>query len=219
MLDVKKLRERLETLYDVYANIAGEDQVSLVIRPPAAEQEVARVERKIGLPLPHALRDFLLHFSGDCEFEARLPEDFELPGELGAIFAAELVLSPEAVYYAENVRREWIKGCFPHENDAYDRVWHHKLGFMQAGNGDVIALDIGANAENPPVVYLSHDEGEGHGCILGRTFEEYMENLILVGACGCEDWKMLPFCPDATSGIDPNCENAVQYRERIGLHW
>jgi hypothetical protein len=39
----------------------------------------------------------------------------------------------------------------------------------------------------------------------------------LVGACGNEDWQMLPFCLDAQSEIVSDCENAKEYRKLIGL--
>lgn len=40
-----------------------------------------------------------------------------------------------------------------------------KLGFMNVPNGDVIAFDMKESEINPSVVYLSHDDGEGHGYI------------------------------------------------------
>lgn len=67
------------------------------------------------------------------------------------------------------------------------------MGFMNVPNGDVIAFDMKESEINPSVVYLSHDDGEGHGYILGKDFNTYLEQLLLVGACGNEDWQMLPF--------------------------
>ena len=69
------------------------------------------------------------------------------------------------------------------------------MGFMNVPNGDVIAFDMKESEINPSVVYLSHDDG----------------------ACGNEDWQMLPFCLDAQSGIVSDCENAKEYRKLIGL--
>ena len=92
-----------------------------------------------------------------------------------------------------------------------------KLGFMNVPNGDAIAFDMKESEINPSVVYLSHDDGEGHGYILGKDFNTYLEQLLLVGACGNEDWQMLPFCLDAQSGIVSDCENAKEYRKLIGL--
>ena len=59
-----------------------------------------------------------------------------------------------------------------------------KLGFMNVPNGDAIAFDMKESEINPSVVYLSHDDGEGHGYILGKDFNTYLEQLLLVGACG-----------------------------------
>ena len=56
-----------------------------------------------------------------------------------------------------------------------------KLGFMNVPNGDVIAFDMKESEINPSVVYLSHDDGEGHGYILGKDFNTYLEQLLLVG--------------------------------------
>ena len=50
-----------------------------------------------------------------------------------------------------------------------------------------------------------------------KDFNTYLEQLLLVGACGNEDWQMLPFCLDAQSEIVSDCENAKEYRKLIGL--
>ena len=55
-----------------------------------------------------------------------------------------------------------------------------KLGFMNVPNGDAIAFDMKESEINPSVVYLSHDDGEGHGYILGKDFNTYLEQLLLV---------------------------------------
>ena len=55
------------------------------------------------------------------------------------------------------------------------------MGFMNVPNGDVIAFDMKESEINPSVVYLSHDDGEGHGYILGKDFNTYLEQLLLVG--------------------------------------
>ena len=51
-----------------------------------------------------------------------------------------------------------------------------KLGFMNIPNGDVIAFDMKESEINPSVVYLSHDDGEGHGYILPSLTVEKQKN-------------------------------------------
>ena len=83
----------------------------------------------------------------------------------------ELLLKIKSAYEsigAEKARNGWVENCFTNEEDEYDAVWYNKLGFMNVPNGDVIAFDIKESEINPSVVYLSHDDGEGHGYILGK---------------------------------------------------
>ena len=44
-----------------------------------------------------------------------------------------------------------------------------------------------------------------------------VQEKLLIGACGNEDWQMLPFCVDSQSGIVSDCEKAKEYRRIIGL--
>lgn len=216
-MNYKKIREQLKKLIQSYKSICDCDDVNFKLEEPATESEIKQIEEQIGMPLPKDLREFFLHFSKECELSVFLPEDFKLPAELRNIFSACFIISLDEVTVAEASRKGWIENCFPDENDEYDRIWHNKLGIMTVGNGDVIALDIGENPENPSVIYLSHDDGEGHGYILGETFSKYFESLLFVGACGNEDWQMLPFCDDKKSGINPDCKNAETYRKLIRL--
>lgn len=207
--------ELLLKVKSAYESIGAETE--LVVEEPASIAEVEALENRIGRKLPLQIRDFFLQYSKKCEFSAWLPDDFELPGELDEIFSAAFLISLEEFVDAENDRKSWVERCFTNEEDEYDAVWYHKLGFMNVPNGDVIALDVKESETNPPVVYLSHDDGEGHGYILGKDFNTYFEQLLLVGACGNEYWQMLPFCLDEKSGIVSNCENAKEYRRIIGL--
>lgn len=215
-MDYKKIDELLLKVKSAYDSIGAETE--LVIEEPASIAEVEAVENAIERTLPLQIREFFMKYSKKCEFSAWLPDDFELPEELDGIFSATFLISLEEFADAENARKDWIEECFTNEEDEYDAVWYHKLGFMNVQNGDVIAFDLKANETNPPVVYLSHDDGEGHGYILGKDFDTYFEQLLLIGACGGnEDWQILPFCLDAQSGIVSDCENAKKYRKIIGL--
>ena len=113
------------------------------------------------------------------------------------------------------VYREWVE-TFPNVEDPYDNVWHHKFAFADVPNGDQLAFDLKFMLD-PPVVYLSHDDGEGHGYRLGNDFIDFMERWSLLGCPGNEDWQMMPFLPDATSGLDVYGENARMWREWFGL--
>ena len=96
----------------------------------------------------------------------------------------------------------------------YNLVWHNKLGIIDVGNGDVIAIDL----NNQNVVYLSHDGADEHGAVLGNDFADYLNNVFLIGASGNESWCLAPFLTEDNI-LDSDCDNAKEYRELIGLKY
>lgn len=214
-MDYPKIDGLLLKIKSAYDSIGAETE--LVVEKPASIAEVEATENRLERKLPLQIREFFLQYSKKCEFSAFLPDGFELPSELDKIFSAGFLISLEEFVNSESSRKDYVEECFTNEDDEYDAVWHHKLGFMRVPNGDIIAFDVNENETNPPVVYLSHDDGEGHGYILGSDFDTYFEQLLLVGACGSEDWQIMPFCTDAQSGIVSDCDNAKNYRRIIDL--
>lgn len=197
-------------------NALGGQASELAIAQPATASDVQAVASELGRPLPESLRQVLLDFSSAVSFRWRLPKDFKLPKPLREIFGGELAWDVRRLVEVEQERASWQQNVFPNADDAYDSVWHNKLGFIAVPNGDVIAFDL-AGGSDPPVVYLSHDDGEGHGYRLGDNFIEFIDRWSSLGCPGPEDWQMMPFIESATSGLLPDCENAKQWRQLIGL--
>jgi len=208
--DVKYLKDKSDVKHK--AVYVKDDKVS-------SEQELCEIESVIKCPIPPSLRETFSHFSKSIRFFATLPWDMARPGPLRNIDSAMFLISTDELLTAEKARLGWVENCFSDPADVYDKVWHNKLGFMTVITGDIIAFDLSDPKDDKRVVYLSHDDGEGHGYILGDSFGDYFSKLLLIGGCGSEDWQMLPFMADSVSGIDPNCDNAGLYREIIGLSW
>lgn len=187
---------------------------------PAAPETITALETGLGTPLPPSLRGFFLHYSGKLIFSAFLSDAFcaGLPAPLRGIFSAGAEISPEGIAVAEAARRGWVQSCFSDPGDAYGGVFHGKLGLIAVGNGDVIACDLHDGQEDHRIVYLSHDDGEGHGRVLGRSFGDFLERWAAVGLCGPEDWQWLPFIGGAEAGLDPACPNAAAYRRLVLRH-
>ncbi|MNN71967.1 hypothetical protein D3C81_1879570 [compost metagenome] len=88
-------------------------------------------------------------------------------------------------------------------------MWHNKLAFLEVGNGDYFAFDL--NEEGTyPIVYLSHDDGEGHGYIIAKNFIELIDNWSRICFVGSEDWQWLPFVQSSESGILPDSDSAIK---------
>ena len=85
--------------------------------------------------------------------------------------------------------------------------------YFEVGYGDYLAIEL--EKENyGKIVYLSHDDGDGHGYYLANNFKELLSNWSKVGCVGGEDWQWLTFYRSGV-GIDPSCENAKLWADFI----
>lgn len=212
-MDFNKFKNICMEWVDAYTKFDKEAFFS--VKDKASEEEIALLEKDLSAEIPKSLKDFFAKNSKSVEMRMFLSDDIELPEGLQEIFSACFLIDLDEVLEAETSRRSWAAECFNNINDKYDKVWHNKFGIMTVANGDVIALDISVDRDNPPVVYLSHDDGEGHGAIIGKTFDDFLMNLASIGGVGNEDWQFLPFIDNMKDGLNPNCENAIKYRHLI----
>lgn len=187
------------------------------IAPPASEAEVLAVEEELGQPIPAALRSVLREYSASVRVEWTLPETLleervqpGLPDEFRDIFGGRLGWDLREFAELQSSLASWIEGCFPDPHNPYDAVWHGKFAFWNVPNGDLLALD-----HDGAVVYLSHDDGEGHGLVLGRDFRDYVDRATQLGFPGPEDWQWLPF--HGAEGLAPDSPSALRWREWLGF--
>ena len=201
----------------------GGEVSGLVIMPPASEEAVADVESEIGAALPTSFRRVLLEFSAHAELhwllsneDIETPVEADWPSELNVIFGGGPFWDLDRVVQYEKRRISWVENVFSDPEDSYDSVWYNKLVFDKVANGDIIAFDL-EFMPDPSVVYLSHEAGSGHGYRLGDNFVDFMERWSLLGCPGNDDCQMMPFLPDAVSGLNVNGDNARKWREWFGL--
>jgi hypothetical protein len=188
----------------------------LIFEKPATNSDITDIEKSLTFQIPDDFKNVLLTVSSHCEFKWFLPDDFPLPEQLRQIFSGELHWGLNFILQFNESKDGWIKKVFPDIDNEYDKVWHNKFVFQEVGNGDYISIDL-EPGNYGKIVYLSHDDGEGHGYIMANSFSELLSNWTKLGCVGGEDWQWLPFYKNQTTGIDPNCENAKLWRNTIGL--
>ena len=185
----EKVIENWKTFAEAINAIGGDVQ-ALSISKPACPKNIQHVEGEIGGFLPASFKDVLLNFSSKVEFRWVLPKSSQFQGELEQIFSGECYWSLEQMIELNKSKSRWVEECFSDAKDPYDAIWHETLVFHEVGNGDYLAIDLKA-PNRQPVVYLSHDDGDGHGVELAENFQEFVFTTSRIGCVGAEDWQML----------------------------
>ncbi|WP_313894427.1 SMI1/KNR4 family protein [Psychrobacillus sp.] len=214
-MDYELLKDRVAMIAARIQEIGGEVQ-EVVIGEPALLEKIIQTEEQLGLKLPESFRKVLLEFSGDFSLRWFLPDDMEQPNEFSGIFCGTPHWNLERFPQLEQGKMEWIDNVFPNDKDEYDVVWHNTLAFCEVPNGDYLAFDMNTG-NDASIVYLSHDDGEGHGYKIANNFIELLENWSRVAFVGCEDWQWLPFTTSSESGINADGDAAKRFRTWIGL--
>jgi hypothetical protein len=206
-----KWQETLDLFMKAIEKVGG-DVTGYKFYAPVDLLVVREIEENLGMTLPKSFVKVVTEYASGMDMNWELPDrkheyDEPIPQALRSIFAGSFNWSLKNLIEVENGRRGWEKEVFRDENDAYDKVWHNKLAFVDIENGDYLAFDLSI-PDDPPVIYLSHDDGEGHGYRLGDNFIDFMDKWIRVGCVGCEEWQLTPFMDSSTSGINPDSVNA-----------
>lgn len=170
--------QRCNTFLESVKKIGGKAE-GFIIKPPASLIEVRKIEEQIGLTLPQSFVKVITEYSRGIEMAWSLPKHEDLivplPKELRGLFACNFSWNLNDIPTVESDRKGWDSEVFNNSDDHYDSVWHEKLAFMEVGNGDYLAFDLSIPID-PPVVYLSHDDGKGHGYTLGVNFLTFSIN-------------------------------------------
>jgi len=195
---------------------AGEGSPRVEIAPPAPRALVDSVETELGVTLPQSFRDVVTKVSGNATISWQLPEGKGPPKPLHEVFSGECSWDLQGLPELYARYREWRDDLESDPTDEYSAVWHGKIPFMAVPNGDYMTIDIASPGEQA-VVYVSHDDGRGHGYRLGSTFADYLERCAALACVGSEDWQWLPFTEGPDSLLLPDSENAKQWRAWLGL--
>ncbi|MFD1030797.1 SMI1/KNR4 family protein [Metaplanococcus flavidus] len=215
-MDYQLIRDRIDKLVARVNEIGGEVQ-EVIIEEPASLEQILQIEEQLGMKLPHSFKMVLTEFSSNFSLRWFLPEELEPPEEFKFIYCGMPHWGLELLPQFEEDRLGWIETVFPNPSDDYDAVWHHKLAFCEAGNGDYLAFDM-AKGDDAPIVYLSHDDGEGHGYVMANNFLELIENWSKIAFVGNIDDDWLPFTTSPESGIIGDGEVAKRFRSWMGLN-
>ncbi len=215
-VDYRMFKHRMVNIEERMKAIGG-NVSEVMIGAPASLQQIEACEIQLGFQIPESFKKVLLEFSSSCNLRWVFPEEYQLAGELDGIFSGMLHWDLALLKELNDDKNGWVKEVFSNPDDEYDKVWHQTLAFYEVGNGDYIAFDLVDNSTDACVIYLSHDDGEGHGYKLADNFIDFLEKWARIAFVGGEDWQWLPFTSNAQSGLLPDSQSAKLFRSLLKL--
>lgn len=214
-VEATELRVALESHTDALRKF-GVDVDGPEVLEPATLAEIDEVEAQLGLQIPVALRGVFAGVTAGVRWRWQTIGGVDFNAPFDGIFSGGLEWSLSELVEQHRGYQEWVDECFSDPDDAYDAIWLNKLGFAYVPNGDCIAVDLTPQRAGD-VVYLSHDDGEGHGFVLAHSLDDLLDRWVPLACPGPEDWQWLPFVPYDFGPIDPASENGLAWRQLLGL--
>lgn len=215
-MDWSQVVQQWRNTVDAVQQLGGLE-IQLEIDDPATEAEVEAVEQELGMPLPSSFRDALRTFSKSVSLFWLLPDHGLLgePFEQSAYGSCRWSLGE--ISEAEAIRQLCVDEVFPSWGiPGAESRWDDALAFHQTDFGDLIAIDL-SETDKQPVIYLRHDDDTYNRCKLGTDFQDFLSRWAPLGCPGGDCGQWTPFVQSEESYIDPNCANAVQWKQALGL--
>lgn len=204
MFDYKGWVERAKKFVDETVPGMPHDDYSIraEIAPPLTVQQLEELQAKVEQPLPLELQRLWVTASRhcDCSYSFEIDEDKNYYG--GAAFSDALTLSQEI-----SNCRDWADGFeeYP-EQEAY---WLQSFPFLAIANGDYLGLYTPTPQDNPPVVYLSHDN---ESFVLAESFTTFLETWERLCYLGPEVWVLEEY-RDTNGYLNADSQQAQELRD------
>jgi ankyrin repeat protein len=172
----------------------GWSVTKLKVHPAAKAAELARVEKKLGRPLPKQLRAAL-------EWAARVDFGWSIPPAKAAGAAVTIGGLGRSLWDIKTIEasptslERWLRladGDDDFEAKHSRTMWDGHLVFASLPNGDLLTIDASKSGAQP-VRYFSHEIEGLHGKVLAPDFDGFMAAYTQLGAAGAthDDWIKL----------------------------
>ncbi len=200
------------------SRLVGEWEVESAVAPPLDEPDLAGIESSLGRDLPLPLRRFFQFGSRCCECRyAWTPEGIS-QSQMNDIFPSSGYIYGGATLCDAQEVAELLKECqwaaegFEEapEQEAY---WLNTLPFAWIRNGDKLGLDL-RQKEQPPVIYLAHDDDS---VTIAPDFDTFLETWERLCYIGPEIWLLEEFINPETGFLDANTTKAIELRKLFGV--
>lgn len=205
--DYSKWVERVRHFSEALRLLPGEINVNVSIAPPIDEETLRVVSSKWPSGLPAVLRQLWSDGSSciDCKYWWRPPSE-ELP-KLHEVFESNNFIYGGVRFEPASEVFPGNSGVKPDDEEMAEafgesglELWSRCAVFLHVGNGDCLGLDPESGSDDPPVVYLVHDDDESG--VISPSLSEFLAAWQELSYIGPEFW-LLDYWLDADrQGLD-----------------
>ncbi|MHA6483293.1 SMI1/KNR4 family protein [Paenibacillus sp. strain BS8-2] len=196
------------------ASILKHGRSIVQIAGKATEEEISRIEMKLGITMPDSFKHVLMSYAKSVHFFWHVPEssacklDYETRIQGGGFLDDGLWDLDKLMDY--NVMREDSE----HLDDDCKQHWANSLVFARDGMGSYYAIDLKYNVGE--VIFLSN-EGQYHGWRLGEDFETFFDNWISIGCAGSYVKDLIAFSTFESPYVSIESANARKFNDWISM--
>jgi hypothetical protein len=185
-------------------------------KPPASAPKLHQVQQAISEPMPEPLSRIFLEFSQGVYLSWFADKTcLSLPEVFREVSYGQCELDLETV---EHICRDWFVPenliRSPEHSGMCEFDYTSLFPLMQLNNGDLLVL-VRAGEHEGKVVYFAHDDGSMP--ILARSLDRFLEPWFELGCPGPDLPSLVPFLDTETEQLSSISENAILWREVIGL--
>jgi hypothetical protein len=224
MFDYKLWIQRVASFTDNLAQLAPDfDNVSseVIVQPPLTESVLSEITSTIDKRVPQELAQFWLTGSRHCRCtylcgEAKseiVPQIEKIFGSFQEIYGGVSFINATDLSQHLINCRDWAEETWIAEYPQDKSFWLNSVPFVEMNNGDYLALDATEKTDNPPVVYLSHDE---ESFVIAESFTDFLTHWERLCYIGPEVWMLENF-RNEKGYINSDSVEAKDLRKLLGL--
>lgn len=154
--------------------------------PPLGVEAFKNLQHELRLAVPRAVKDFLLQGSASCFFKYSLPigTNTALPGSLDflneTLDGGGLLCPAHKLADYLSDAHAWATDTWIADYPEDQSFWLNSLPILEVGNGDYLAVRADKEQDDPPVVYLSHEDESRVVAPSFTTFLQVWEALCYI---------------------------------------
>lgn len=204
--------KRLERFFEL-----AEAEISAA--PPLTEREFAEIVEQTDKFIPAELKRFWTEGAADCDFRFYMStSEPEFAARIEDIFGsnksfyggANFIAARELTDGLEEIK-EWGEETWIAEYPKEPHFWLNSVPFIRIENGDYLSLDITDRKDNPPVIYLSHDD---ESFIIAESFTDFLTHWANLCYIGPERWDLEDFLNEKRC-LTSDSDKAEKLRELL----